>query len=383
MRQLSEEEMNILKQMPANVSGVDDATNDTVDTKDEQRFHDGMAQDVTPAVTPVENTDHEKLVGMIGKKVGYKQNEETRSKVMQEEAATHGIQIGANIYENADIRDGWQVVDRRLFGERDIYYPADWEFRIRPATVEAIRNWSTIDDEQPNTVDDVFNEIVKSCFSIKTPQGLLPWGNLRSWDRFFVLLLIRQYTFAMGESKIQYTEECPECDNDVQFVLDSTTLQYDLPDPEVMRYYDRETCTWMVDPVEYDVNGDVVTLYLPTLEKDANIKAWIIDKLQKQPNKKLDSVFIKFLPWMANKISKNLDVASRQIKELEMKFKSFDTEMFTFMNDVITNIMVTPSTKLTTKCPTCGEEVTTNIRFPNGVSELLNVKRTGKKFGKK
>ena len=66
-----------------------------------------------------------------------------------------------------------------------------------------------------------------------------------------------------------------------------------------------------------------------------------------------------------------------------MKFKSFDTEMFTFMNDVITNIMVTPSTKLTTKCPTCGEEVTTNIRFPNGVSELLNVKRTGKKFGKK
>ena len=34
MRQLSEEEMNILKQMPANVSGVDDATNDTVDTKD-------------------------------------------------------------------------------------------------------------------------------------------------------------------------------------------------------------------------------------------------------------------------------------------------------------------------------------------------------------
>ena len=150
-----------------------------------------------------------------------------------------------------------------------------------------------------------------------------------------------------------------------------------------MRYYDRETCTWMVDPAEYDVNGDVVTLYLPTLEKDANIKAWIIDKLQKQPNKKLDSVFIKFLPWMANKISKNLDVASRQIKELEMKFKSFDTEMFTFMNDVITNIMVTPSTKLTTKCPTCGEEVTTNIRFPNGVSELLNVKRTGKKFGKK
>jgi hypothetical protein len=120
---------------------------------------------------------------------------------------------------------------------------------------------------------------------------------------------------------------------------------------------------------------------LPTLEKEANIKAWIIDRLQNK--KKVDTVFIKFLPWMAHKISKDTTIAARQIKELEMKFKSFDAEMFTLMNDIITNIMVTPSTKLITTCPTCGEEVTANIRFPNGVGELFNIKRTGKKFGKK
>lgn len=374
MREISEEEKDILRQMPANVSGVEEHSNENK----QENVNEDKA--IVPE-TPQEQSDREKLMGMIGKKVGYKQAEETRSKVMQNEAAAHGIQIGANIYDNAEIRDGWQVVDRRLFGERNIYYPSDWEFRIRPATVEAIRNWSTIDDENPNVVDDVFNEIIKSCFSIKTPQGLLPWGNLRSWDRFFVLLLIRQYTFVNGESKIQYTEDCPECDNAVEFVLDSTTLQYDLPDPEVMRYYDQESCTWMVDPAEYDVEGEPFTLYLPTLEKDANIKAWIIDRLQN--NKKVDNVFIKFLPWMANKISKNTDVASRQIKELEMRFKALDAEMFTFMNDVITNVLVTPSTKITVKCPTCGEEVTTAIRFPNGVSELFNIKRTGKKFGKK
>lgn len=367
MRQVSDEEMDILKQMPANVSGVADE-DQSPKTQQEQPKQS-------------EQADREKLMSMLGQKVGYKQAEEQRSNEMLETAEKRGIQIGANIYENADIRDGWQVVDRRLLGERDIYYPQDWEFRIRPATVEAIRNWSTIDDENATVVDDVFNEIIKSCFSIKTPQGLLPWGNLRSWDRFFILLLIRQYTFAQGESKIQYSEDCSECDNPVDFVLDSTTLQYDLPDPEVMRYYDQETCTWMVDPAEYDVLGDPFTLYLPTLEKDANIKAWIIDRLQNK--KKVDNVFIKFLPWMANKISKNTDVAARQIKELEMRFKSLDAEMFTFMNDVITNIMVSPSTKLTSTCPTCGEEVTTSIRFPNGVSELFNIKRTGKKFGKK
>ena len=193
--------------------------------------------------------------------------------------------------------------------------------------------------------------------------------------------LLCQYSFVVGESKIQYTEDCPECDNPVEFVLDSTTLRYELPDPEVMPYYDRESCTWVVDPTEFDVEGEPITLYLPTLEKEANIKAWIIDRLQNK--KKVDTVFIKFLPWMAHKISKDATIAARQIKELEMKFKSFDAEMFTLMNDIITNIMVTPSTKLVTTCPTCGEEVTANIRFPNGVGELFNIKRTGKKFGKK
>lgn len=370
MRQITDDEMNILKQMPENISGIPS------DETEQKQISENTSSNNSQI-----DSDREKLIEMLGKKVTYKESEEQRSNEMQETAAKQGIVIGGNIYENADIRDGWQVVDRRLLGERNIYYPQDWEFRIRPATVEAIRNWSTIDDENANVVDDVFNEIIKSCFSIKTSQGLIPWGNLRSWDRFYILLLIRQYTFVNGESKIQYTDECPECGNDVEFVLDSTTLQYDLPDPEVMKYYDQETCTWMIDPSEYDVNGEPFTLYLPTLEKDANIKAWAIDRVQN--HKKLDNVFIKFLPWMANKISKNLDIASRQIKELELKFKSLDADMFMFMNDVINNIMVTPSTKLTTTCNTCGEEVITNIRFPNGVSELFNIKRTGKKFGKK
>ena len=376
MRQISEEEMNILKQMPDNVSGVTNVNNQPATSVEAQE----NTQAKTPTA-PAEPSETEKLMGMLGKKVGYKQEEDNRTQSMQSTAAERGIRIGGNIFENADVRDGWQIVDRRLFGERNIYYPQDWEFRVRPATVEAIRNWSTIDDENANVVDDVFNEIIKSCFSIKTPQGLLPWGNLRSWDRFFILLLIRQYTFQTGDSKFEYTEDCPECDNPVTFVLNSTTLQYDLPDPEVMKYYDEETCTWRIDPEEYDVNGEAFTLYLPTLEKDANIKAWIIDRLQNK--KKIDNVFIKFLPWMANRISKDTAVAAKQIKEIERKFKDLDADMFTFMNDVITNIMVTPSTKLFSKCPTCGEDVSTDIRFPNGVSELFNIKRAGKKFGKK
>ena len=53
------------------------------------------------------------------------------------------------------------------------------------------------------------------------------------------------------------------------------------------------------------------------------------------------------------------------------------------IDDVITNIMVTPGTKLIQTCPVCGEEVTSNIRFPNSIKELFSYESKFKKFGKK
>ena len=295
----------------------------------------------------------------------------------------HLTRVGENIQTNVEIRDGWIDVDRSLLGERSIFYPSDWEFRIRPATVEAIRNWSTIDDENPNSIDEVFNEIMKSCLMIKTPDGPKPWGNICSWDRFFFLLLIREYTFAHGESNIQYEEPCIECDNDITFTLTSQSLLYELPDPEVMPLYDQETRSWHIDPQEYDIDSDMITLYVPTLEKDANIKNYLINRIQENRNRKIDNVFLRFLPWLAPKVNKDETVSRKQIREIEMKYKSWDAEMFSFMDDVLRNITITPSTKLTMKCPVCGEEVTSDIRFPGSIRDLFNVQNKHKKFGKK
>lgn len=320
----------------------------------------------------------------IGTKLGHKigsmnhiDKEETKKMVEDKKLS----RIGESIQQNVEFREGWIDVDRALLGGRSVFYPEDWQFRIRPATVEAIRNWSAIDDENALSIDDVFNEILKSCLSIVTPMGPLPWSNIRSWDRFFFILLIREYTFVQGESKIEFTEDCPNCDNPVPFTLRSTSLDYDLPDPEVMGMFDKQEQNWLIVPEDYDVPEDPITLYLPTLEKDANIKAWMIQRYQEK--KKIDTIFMKFLPWLAPKISKDTTIANRQIREYEMKFKSWDTEMFSLMDDVIRNIVVTPATNMITTCPTCGEEVTTQIRFQDGVRSLFSMANKHKKFGKK
>ena len=91
----------------------------------------------------------------------------------------------------------------------------------------------------------------------------------------------------------------------------------------------------------------------------------------------------KPLPWLAPSINKDDKLAQRQIREFEMKFKSWDTEMFSLMDEIIRNIAVTPATRLLTKCPVCGEEVAADIRFPNGVRSLFALQGGHKKFGKK
>lgn len=292
--------------------------------------------------------------------------------------------IGQSIAQNADVREGWMDVDKNLLGPRAIFYKPDWEFRIRPATVEAIRQWSTIDDENANSVDRVFNEVMKSCFTIMTNDGPLPWYNINAWDRFFFILLIREYSMQNGETKIEYTEDCVNCDNPVTFTLNSGALLFEMPDDEVMPMFDQQSRTWVIDPSEYGLETDEpLILYLPTLEKDINFKLWASRYYQENPNKDIDPVFIKFLPWFLPKISKDYTIAQRQIKEFKHRYESWDIDTFNFYNDVITNIMVTPNTKLIQKCPVCGEEVTSLIRFPNGPSSLFHVKSKFKKFGKK
>lgn len=294
-------------------------------------------------------------------------------------------QLGEQIGEKAEIRDGWLEVDRALLGDRDKYYPVDWQFRIRPATVEAIRNWSTIDENNPNSVDTVFDEILKSCLSIRTSNGPLPWSQIYTWDRFFFVLLCREYTFQKGEAKVEFTRTCPNCGVDVVFSLNSQSLMYDMPDEELLKMFDADERCWHIFPADYDVEwkDPEVTLYLPTREKDNAIKDYIFNKVQQDRNAKMDRVFFKFLPWMLPKISKDVNLAASQIRKAEIEFKSWDAEMFSFMDEVINNITITPATTMIATCESCGEEATAPIQFPDGIASLFTMASRHKKFGKK
>lgn len=278
------------------------------------------------------------------------------------------------------ISEGWNEINRAEMGIRSQFYPEDWAFYIRPATVDAIKNWSAIDEERIDVLNTVFNDIIRSCVSIKSASGNIPWNRINSWDRFWFILKVREYSFKQGEAKIEFTDTCTECDEELTYKLEPKSLFYEFPDQDIVhKHWNSIERIWDINPSDYGLDRAPVKLYIPTLEKDQAILDWGIAK--SRASKKIDQTFLRFLPWLLAKVPKDVQVLDKFITECYQVYKSWDIDMFEFMDDVVRNITINPSEKLRQVCPHCGEEVVSNVRFPNGVRALFKTEAKHTKFG--
>lgn len=281
--------------------------------------------------------------------------------------------------EQVNISDGWVPVDRKELGIRSMFYPAEWEFFVKPATVMAIKNWTAIDEERTDQLNNVFNEIVRTSVKIDTHGvGNGGWTQINSWDRFWFVLKVRDLTFTRGETKVQFEDACSHCDTDILYTLTPDGLFYEFPDDELIEKYWNGR-SWNIDPQEYDVDHEPIVLYTPKLGKDDAIIEWATARARQ--NQKIDETFVKFLVWMLPSAAKDQQVFANQVDKLYKEYKSWSIEMFDFMNDVVTNITINPSEKLRCICPNCGQEATSTVQFPNGIKRLFKSETKAKKFG--
>lgn len=297
-----------------------------------------------------------------------------------------------NVWESTDAQpikekkvrfmDGWVSLDRSEFGDRGKFYPNDWTFYIKPADVKAIRNWSMLDENNLASVNTALNEILKESIKIQSSTGNIIWSQINSWDRFWFISKIREYTFQTGDNKIEFDDNCPECGEILKYTLSSNSLIFDLPDTDIINNHWNETNrTWNINPKLYDIEAPSVILYTPTLEKDNLILEWVSNSIREKKN--VDSSFIKFLPWLLEKTTKDEKIFDRWIVDAQVKYNSWNVDMFSFMDEVLRNISIVPSEQLMTICPKCGSEVHSNVRFPNGTKSLFMVPNKHRKFGSK
>ena len=336
------------------------------------------------------NLGGEEMESLVGKKLkhkrayGQKDDLDDQEKDSLDDFLNKNQRSREKNIEESQICEGWIPVDREELGVRSQFYPESWEFFIRPATVAAIKNWTSVDEERTDQINKVMTEIVRACVRIETHDSTgASWAQINSWDRFWFILKVREYTFARGESKVEFEDTCSECDSDMIYTLNSKSIFYEFPDEDIVdKYWDGGV--WEIDPREYDVDHDPITLYTPKLGKDEAIIDWATAKVRSK--QKIDAsleTFLKFLPWLLNKPSKDAQNLDRQITKIYNDYKRWDVNMFSFMDDVINNITINPQEQLRCKCESCGREATSQVRFPNGIKSLFKIESRAKKFGSK
>jgi hypothetical protein len=333
--------------------------------------------------TPKKNLGKIQHQEIITGKAALSEEEEESRKAFNErknaERAQRRVELSFESESGVRLSDGWVPVDRSEMGARSSFYPAEWEFYVKPAQVMAIKNWTAVDESNAAQVNNVLNEIIRTSVKIITNGvGRGGWQSINSWDRFWFILKVREATFTKGEAKIEFTDACSECDHDITYTLTSEALFYEFPDDELIDKH-WQGRSWEIDPEEYDVNHAPITLYTPTLGKDQALIDWATARARQ--NQKLDENFIRFLSWMLDKPARDAAVLDRQIESLYKEYKSWDIAMFEFMEDVIRNITINPSEQLRVTCPNCGQEATSTVRFPSGIRALFKVETKAKKFG--
>jgi hypothetical protein len=324
-------------------------------------------------------SEQESGLGKLKHKAAYGQKEDLNDE--ERESLNKFLNKGKTLKletENAQISQGWIPIDREELGARSMFYPMEWEFFLKPATMQAIKNWTAIDESRPDQVNKVFDEIIKQCVKIDThSQQGAGWAQINSWDRFWFILKVREYTFSTGEAKIEFEDDCTECGQTLTFELTPSSLHYEFPDEALVESYWNGN-VWEIDPTEYDVEYPPITLYTPKLGKDSMIIDWAVAK--QREGGKIDETFIEFLVWMIDKPSKDMNIFDHQIQKIYKEYKNWSVDMFTFMRDVIRNITINPSENLAMRCPHCGQETISGVRFPDGINKLFGAGKA-KKFG--
>jgi hypothetical protein len=319
-------------------------------------------------------------IGKLKHKAAYGQKEDLNE--AEQESLNRFLNKGKQIKEAESevlISSGWIPVDREQMGIRSQFYPESWEFFVKPATMQAIKSWTAIDENKPDQVNKVFDEVIKQCVKIDThsAQGA-GWAQVNSWDRFWFILKVREYTFTTGEHKVEFEDGCQECGQDLTFTLSADALHYEFPDENLVEDYWNGK-EWVIDPTEYDVEHEPIRLFTPKLGKDEMIIEWATAKAHQ--GQKLDENFIEFLVWLIEKPSKDLAMFDKQVQKIQREYRSWSVEMFEFMRDVIKNITINPSENLSMRCPHCGQETISGVQFPNGIQALFGSGKPRKKFG--
>jgi hypothetical protein len=239
------------------------------------------------------------------------------------------------------------------------FYPSGTVFMVRPAQVREIQSYSMVDDNNFYDIVEKMNDILQSCVRVKYSDGKVgSYIEVKDQDRLFLVFLIRELTFQQGNS-LTVNSKC-SCGEDVQMELKRDSFSFHKIDEKLERYFSASTRTYHFSTI----NGREFELTPPNIGLQKSFTEYILKESNEKRTPNLS--FLKIIPFM---LAGRTSITYEGIKAKLKEFEEIDDISFQFLNAAVGK-MTFGIKELKKKC-SCGEEVHTDMQFPNGASSIF------------
>ena len=240
-----------------------------------------------------------------------------------------------------------------------IFYPVGTVIMVRPAQVKEIQAYSMVDDNNFYDVVEKMNDILQACVRIKYSDGrIASYLEIKDQDRLFLIFLIRELTFQQG-NLLTVTKRCG-CGFDLQIELKRENFVFHEIDEKLDKYFSAGSISYHFNTV----NGKQFELMPPNIGLQKAFTDYIVKENSEKRTPNLS--FLKIIPFM---LSGRASITYDGIKSKLKEFEEIDDISFQFLNAAVSK-MTFGIKELKKKC-SCGEEVHTEMQFPNGSSGIF------------
>jgi hypothetical protein len=239
------------------------------------------------------------------------------------------------------------------------FYPTGTLLMVRAAQVREIQAYSMVDDNNFYDVVEKMNDMLQSCVRIKYPDGRMgSFLEVKDQDRLFLIFFIRELTFQQGNS-LAVTAKCPD-GRDLKIELNRKSFVFHEIDSKLDKFFNQSTRNYHFKIV----NGKSFDVTPPNI----GLQKAFTDFIVKENNEKRtpNLAFLKIIPFM---LPGRTNITYDGIKSKLEEFEQMDDISFQFLNAAISK-MTFGIKELKGVCE-CGEEVRTDMQFPNGAAGLF------------
>ena len=247
------------------------------------------------------------------------------------------------------------------FPSQGRFYSDDFSVHIRAARVGEIREYSMMDETNPNDIIDKMNFMLASC--TKVSFGNMPgsYKDILDHDRFYLIKRIQELTFKNGETAINIPVpdgacKTPGCRPQAEVKLTSDMIERAEPDEQLEQYYDEANKCYSIRTKHYGI----IQMAPPTIGVTTIVRDWAVNRAQNQ--KHWDQSLVQMIPFFRRDWRQFRD---KDVFDMATEFEQWDISKYTLIYRLIEkmNTSVGMSPNIHVRCESCGGDIEIPVMF--------------------